>query len=121
MVPRRPGSACSTLPSGDADPATLVAPQREFLGTHLLVWAPACLADLEGHPDAAFYRGVAQVLRGFLAVERDFFSEEVALHVDSLEAARLRYHAPEFRGPVFDLEPPGPAGAGDSAKDKDDA
>jgi TorA maturation chaperone TorD len=107
--------------AGDADPESLLAAQREFLGAHLLVWAPACLADLEGHPGAAFYRGAAQVLRGFLEVERDFFNEESELQVDSLEEARRRYHAPEFRGPVFDPDAPAAGRPPDAPKDKDDA
>ncbi|HKI99580.1 MAG TPA: molecular chaperone TorD family protein [bacterium] len=107
------------LAGGDADPASLIEPQREFLAGHLLVWAPACLADIEGTPGAAFYRGAALVLRGFLEVERDFFSEEGGLEVEDLEAARRRYRAPEFRGPIFDAEPP--SADNPSGKPKDDA
>jgi TorA maturation chaperone TorD len=107
--------------AGDADPESLLQAQREFLGAHLLVWVPACMADLEAHPGAAFYRGAAQVLRGFLDVERDFFSEDAELQVESLEDARRRYHAPEFRGPVFDPEAPPAGGPAHAGKDKDDA
>lgn len=90
---------------GDAEPTAFVEAQREFLARHLLIWAPACAADIEGNPAAAFYRGVAQVLLGFLEVERDFFTEEGGLEVETLEEARRRYHAdPSYRGPLYDPE-----------------
>jgi TorA maturation chaperone TorD len=94
------------LAGGDVDPQAQLEPQREFLGQHLLVWAPACAAEIEAHPAAAFYGGAAQLLRGFLEVERDFFEEAGGLAVLSLDDARGRYHAPGFRGPIFDPEPP---------------
>lgn len=94
--------------AGDADPAALLEPQREFLQQHLLVWGPACAAEIEGHPGTAFYRAVGHLLRGFLEVERDFFGEEEPLEVPSLHEARERYHTPDFSGPVFDPQPGGP-------------
>jgi len=89
---------------GDVDPAALLEPQREFLARHLLVWAPLCVADIEAKPDAAFYKGVAQLLGGFFEVERDFFVEDGGLEVETLAAARQRYHATAFKGPIFDAE-----------------
>lgn len=88
---------------GDADPAAHVEAQREFLARHLLVWAPACVQDLEQREDSAFYRGVAMILRGFLEVERDFFHGDGGLEVEPLEEARRRHHAQDaFKGEVYD-------------------
>lgn len=88
---------------GDADPAAHVEAQREFLARHLLVWAPACVQDLEQRNDSAFYRGVAMILRGFLEVERDFFHEDGGLEVEPLDEARRRHHAQDFfKGEVYD-------------------
>jgi TorA maturation chaperone TorD len=92
------------LAGGDADPASLVEPQREFLATHLLVWAPTCVADIERNASADFYRGVALLLRGFLTVEHDFFNEEGGIAVEALETARRRHHSVGFQGPIFDPE-----------------
>ena len=36
--------------------------QATCLKEHLLVWAPSCAADIEQAPQAAFYRGAAQLL-----------------------------------------------------------
>ncbi|HEX9841874.1 MAG TPA: molecular chaperone TorD family protein [bacterium] len=96
--------AARQLAGGDVDPAALVEPQREFLGSHLLIWAPACIADMERNPAAAFYKGVALLLGAFLQVEHDFFREDGGIAVEALEAARRRYHSVGFRGPVFDPE-----------------
>lgn len=90
------------LGAGDADPAALVEPQREFLAHHLLVWGPICAQDIVANPAAGFYRGVAQILTGFFEVERDFFAEDGGLTVEPLEEARRRYHGSAFRGPVYD-------------------
>jgi TorA maturation chaperone TorD len=90
--------------AGDADPATLIEPQREFLSQHLLIWGPACAADIEANPNGRFYKGVGQLLLGFFEVERDFFSEDGGMEVESLEQARKRYHATGYRGPIYDPE-----------------
>jgi TorA maturation chaperone TorD len=100
---------------GDAEPGAFIEAQREFLARHLLVWGPAVSADIEHNPAAAFYKGVAQVLGGFMEVERDFFSEEGGLEVESLEAARRRHNSPAFKGPVFDPEALAP---GDPRREK---
>ena len=89
---------------GDVDPASLIEPQREFLATHLLIWGPACVADIESHEDARFYKGVSKLMQGFFEVERDFFHEDGGLTVETLEQARERYRAPSFRGPIYDPE-----------------
>ncbi len=109
---------------GDADPAAHVEAQREFLERHLLVWAPACLADLTGRAESAesaFYRGVGLLLQGFLEVEGDFFREDGGLQVEPLDEARRRHHAqPFFKGEVFDAEQGPPAqGAPEQAAEPD--
>jgi TorA maturation chaperone TorD len=85
--------------------------QKEFLGDHLLVWAPRCACEVEEASPSRFYRGLATLLRGFLEVEKRLFRERGLENVISLEEARRRYgKGPAWRGPVFDLpeggEPP---------------
>ena len=77
--------------------------QVACLKEHLLVWAPSCAADIEQAPQAAFYRGAAQLLRGFLKVEQSLFRDWGLDKVATLAEARARYGAgPEWRGPLFD-------------------
>ena len=110
--------AARQLAGGDVDPGALVEPQREFLSSHLLIWAPACVADMERNPSASFYRGVGLLLNAFLEVERDFFREDGGIEVESLEDARRRYHSVGFRGPVFDPEQIAARQAGDKGEEK---
>ena len=78
--------------------------QATCLKEHLLVWAPSCAADIERVPQAAFYRGAAKMLRGFLEVERSLFVDWGLDHVATLAEARAHYGAPaEWRGPLFDV------------------
>lgn len=78
--------------------------QATCLKEHLLVWAPSCAADIEQVPQAAFYGGVAKILRGFLEVERSLFVDWGLDHVATLSEARAHYGAPaEWRGPLFDV------------------
>jgi TorA maturation chaperone TorD len=77
--------------------------QVTCLKEHLLVWAPSCAADIEQAPQAAFYRGAAQLLRGFLKVEQSLFRDWGLDKVATLAEARARYGAgPEWCGPLFD-------------------
>ena len=77
--------------------------QATCLKEHLLVWAPSCAADIEQAPQAAFYRGAAQLLRGFLEVEQSLFRDWGLDKVATLAEARAHYGAgPEWRGPLFD-------------------
>ena len=78
--------------------------QATCLKEHLLVWAPSCAADIEQAPQAAFYRGAAQLLRGFLEVERSLFHDWGLDNVATLAEARAHYGAqPDWRGPLFDV------------------
>lgn len=78
--------------------------QAEFLRHHLLVWAPACARDIEAAQAASFYRGAAQILRGFLELERTFFPHEALNPLPSLDDVRRLYGAsPMWRGPTFDF------------------
>lgn len=95
---------------GTKDEAQWLEHQQEFLSKHVLVWAPSCSKDIESSSKAGFYRGMALLLRGFLEVENDFFVEEGMSDVETLEEARKRYHAPAWKGPIYDpdtdLSPP---------------
>ena len=78
--------------------------QATCLKEHLLVWAPSCAADIEEVPQAAFYRGAAKILRGFLEVERSLFVDWGLDNVATLAEARAHYGArAEWRGPLFDV------------------
>lgn len=78
--------------------------QVTCLKEHLLVWAPNCAADIEQAPQAAFYRGAAQLLRGFLKVEQSLFRDWGLDKVATLAEARAQYGAgPDWRGPLFDV------------------
>ena len=77
--------------------------QATCLKEHLLVWAPSCAADIEQAPQAAFYRGAAQLLRGFLEVEQSLFRDWGLDRVATLAEARSHYGAgPAWHGPLFD-------------------
>ncbi|MBI4081575.1 MAG: molecular chaperone TorD family protein [Candidatus Lambdaproteobacteria bacterium] len=88
--------------------ARWLALQVEFVGQHLLVWVPTCCQDVEGAEGAAFYRGVALLLRGYLDTERELLQAQGLGQVKSLEAARREVHDVGWRGPTFD---PGGGGA----------
>ena len=78
--------------------------QAACLKEHLLVWAPSCASDIEQAPQAAFYRGAAQLLRGFLGVEQSLFHDWGLNNVATLAEARAYYGAgTEWRGPLFDV------------------
>ncbi len=82
--------------------------QAIFLKRHLLVWAPAAARDLAEAQGALFYRGVATLLQGFLALERDLFLRWGPEALESLEEARHRYgREKEWKGPLFDFGPAG--------------
>ncbi len=77
--------------------------QAACLKEHLLVWAPSCAGDIEQAPQAAFYRGAARLLRGFLEVEQGLFRDRGLGKVATLAEARAHYGAgPDWRGPLFD-------------------
>ena len=85
--------------------------QEQFLREHLLVWAPACAEDLQRTKSAVLYRGVAQLLRGFLAWERTEFQGRGMGEVSTLEQARKgQFGAGRYRGPIaeeqFNTAPP---------------
>jgi TorA maturation chaperone TorD len=78
--------------------------QATFLKRHLLVWGPDAAADLAKSSAAVFYRGVAHLLGGFLAFERDLFEKWGPVALQSLEEAR-QSHAKtgEWKGPLFEI------------------
>ncbi len=98
----------------DEDAAGWLRRQQQFLQEHLLIWAPACTEDMERAKSAVLYRGVAKLLRGFLAWERSEFQRQGMGDVSSLEEARKRYpQTGRYRGPIAEeqfknLQPPKP-------------
>ena len=81
--------------------------QADFLKRHLLVWAPAAACDLESAMSAAFYRGVAKLLRAFLAFEQELFRGWGPELVPSLQQARQSLAGEgEWKGPLFDISAP---------------
>lgn len=78
--------------------------QMACLKHHVLVWVPACAQDIEqAAEDCGFYRGAAQLLRGFLDVERQMFWELDIEPVATLEEARRFYRNDViWQGPSFD-------------------
>lgn len=78
--------------------------QADFLKQHLLVWGPGAARDLASASGAVFYRGVAQLLQGFLVLERDLFKGWGPEEPKSLEEARQSFAgSAEWKGPLFDL------------------
>jgi TorA maturation chaperone TorD len=49
--------------------------QREFLGNHLLLWAPRFCRDLMRNATTDFYRALGYLVRDFLELERDLIAE----------------------------------------------
>lgn len=92
----------------------LVDAQAAFLKRHLLVWGPAAARDLSGAPAAAFYRGVAKVLQGFLALEADLLGGWGFETQRSMEEARRAFAGSgQWRGPLMDGSPgTAPGGTG---------
>jgi TorA maturation chaperone TorD len=77
--------------------------QGQFLKEHLLVWAPACTEDVERARSAVLYRGVAQLLRGFLAWEQSEFQRRGMGKVETIEEARKHHpQTTRYRGPIAD-------------------
>ncbi|ETW96555.1 MAG: hypothetical protein ETSY2_46175 [Candidatus Entotheonella gemina] len=78
--------------------------QMVCLKHHVLVWVPACARDIEqAAQELGFYRGAAQLLRGFLEVERQMFWELDIEPVATLEEARRPYRNDViWEGPSFD-------------------
>lgn len=60
------------LEANDADAArALLVKQDRFLGERLLTWAAAFSADVERLATNEFYKGVARITVGYLAMDRD--------------------------------------------------
>jgi len=93
--------------AGGAEAEARVLDQQEaFLKRHLLVWAPSAARDIARADGAAFYRGVGDLLAGFLDLERELVESRGGDPVASVEQARRRYAESDWKGPLFDL--PGP-------------
>lgn len=63
------------LQAADAAAAgSAIGAQKAFLSDHLLAWVPQFCDDVERQARTGFFRGLAQTLRGFLALEKDLLS-----------------------------------------------
>lgn len=58
-----------------ADLVQICRDQLSFLKEHLLKWTPAFAADVVKGADTGFYRGMARMLQGYLAVDRSLLEE----------------------------------------------
>ncbi len=89
--------------------------QARFLREHLLVWGPACGADLERARQPVIYDAVGALVGGFLALEQHHFGElGLITTVEPLEQARRRYQSElAWRGPTLDVEEEEPPGESD--------
>jgi TorA maturation chaperone TorD len=86
----------------DAEVAAVQA-QALFLRRHVLVWGPTAARDLVRSAQARFYRGVGQILDGFLAIEGDLVEPWSDAPLLTLDAARRSYATrPAWRGPLLD-------------------
>lgn len=82
--------------------------QAEFLREHLLVWAPTCAREIRAVENAVFFSGVAQLLEGFLELEKEWFHGLGVENVAPLSDARKKFSKKSaFSGPVFDPETAG--------------
>ena len=62
----------------DAEFARLVGVQDRFLAEHLENWIPAFTQAIDEHARTDFYRGVASLTRGFLALDREVVDDLAA-------------------------------------------
>jgi TorA maturation chaperone TorD len=97
--------------------------QAAFLTGHLLIWGPHCSEDMEAAKSAVLYKGVAMLVRGLLAMEKQRLQVTGSAEIETLEQARKRYGSPRtFQGPLFDPAAPPKAGSnptfGSSDKNK---
>jgi anaerobic sulfite reductase subunit A len=49
--------------------------QREFLKAHLNNWVPAFVQDVIKYSSTEFYRGLAKLTKGFLAMEKEYLAK----------------------------------------------
>jgi len=49
--------------------------QQDFVDEHLLQWAPSFAGDVAKSAQTAYYRGMAHLLAGYLAVDRSLLRE----------------------------------------------
>ena len=86
--------------------------QAAFLTGHLLLWGPQCSQDMETAKSAVLYKGVARLLRGLLAMERQRLQGAGIAEFETLDQARKRYGSPRtFQGPLFDASAPPKGGS----------
>ena len=61
------------LIAGDEVEVCNLTRQQQFFSRHLQPWVDAMCDAIEAHPKAVFYRGLSQMTRAFVAVERQAF------------------------------------------------
>jgi len=68
--------ALTHVERGEGEALTaLLRDQMAFLEEHLLAWAPRFAADVVHSAQTDFYRGMARILTGFLAIDRAVLEE----------------------------------------------
>lgn len=56
----------------------LIKEQKEFLENHLLNWTPAFCDDMLKFADTEFYKGLANVTKGYLALEKEYLDDAIS-------------------------------------------
>lgn len=78
--------------------------QAVFFKEHIQVWGPTCAKDLQ-EASGYFYRGVGELLEGFLKLEIQTNRERGPEKVETLEEARLRSrNRRPWKGKTYDPE-----------------
>ncbi len=69
----------AALLAGDGPAAAgCLAKQKDFLQQHLMAWVPDFCADILEYAQTDFYRGAAQVTRGYLHMEQELIEDLIA-------------------------------------------
>lgn len=53
----------------------ILTDQRDFLNEHLLNWIPKFRSNVTNHADTTFYKGMANILNGFLIIDQTCLDE----------------------------------------------
>jgi TorA maturation chaperone TorD len=70
--------ACLASEKGHEQPAAvreILSTSQLFLTNHLLSWVPALARDIRQHASTGFYRGMASLLTGYLALDDQILGE----------------------------------------------
>jgi TorA maturation chaperone TorD len=59
--------SCKELLNGDFEE---LKKQKEFLEGEIEKWVFKFCDEIENHPEARFYKGIAKILRGFIEIDK---------------------------------------------------